>query len=234
MKTAIILCGIIFGGSLMAEIINAGIGGHSSAMILRRYQRDVLAQKPDLIILLAGTNDSINSYAAVSPDVFKQNLLKLIDLTQAKGIKMLLLEIPPAYEAYLRKRHKKGFFNKKSAKERVQRINSIIANIAKNKKISLVKIHDLLLPVSDKANCLIRNRANSKVEDGVHPTPQGYKVIAKAVYHAIQTNKLPYSKIVCIGDSITYGVHIKKQGTADLDAETYPGQLAKLLQNKTE
>jgi lysophospholipase L1-like esterase len=230
MKITIILCGILLGVSLMAEVINAGIGGHSSGMIMKRYQKDVLAQKPDLVILLAGTNDSLNSYVAVSPDVFKQNLLKLVDLTQARGIKILLIEIPPAYEAYLIKRHKTGFFSKKSAKERIEEINNIIFNVAKDKKLPLVKIHDLLLPVTDKADCLIRNRANSKSEDGVHPTPEGYKLIAKAVYHAIKINKLSHKKIVCIGDSITYGVHVKKQGTADLDAETYPGKLAGLLQ----
>lgn len=233
MKMKIILCAMFLCGiSLMAEVINAGKGGHTSARILNRYQRDALNKKPDLIVLMVGTNDSINSYAAVSPSVFKRNLLKLVNLTQAKGIKILLVETPPAYEAYLRKRHKPKFFDVKSANERLRAINTIITSIAEDKKVPLVKIYDLLAPVTGKVGCLIRNRANCKTEDGVHPTPKGYKLIAKAVYDAIKKNKLSTKKVICIGDSITYGVHVKKQGTADLDAETYPGQLAQLLQIK--
>ena len=232
MKIVMILCGIFFGVSLMAEVINAGVGGQTSGMIISRYKRDALNKNPDLIVLLVGTNDSINSNAAVSLDIFKRNLLKLVNLTQTKKIKMLLVEIPPAYEAYLIKRHNPDFFNKKSAQERIKDINNIITSVAKDKKVPLVKIHNSLAPVTGKADCLIRNLANCKTEDGVHPTHKGYKLIAKAIYNAIKRNKLPCKKVVCIGDSITYGVHVKKQGTAEPDAETYPGQLAKLLQKK--
>ena len=231
MKLLMILLSVFFiEQALTAEIINSGRSGQNSAKIVYRYKNDVLNKKPDLVVLMAGTNDSINSYAALPPGAFKNNLLKLIKLTQAKGIKMVLVEIPPAYEAYLVKRHKPAFFKKRSAQKRIKDVNDVLASVAKNKKIPLVKIHDLLVPVNDKANCLIRNLANCKKEDGVHPTPKGYAIIAKAVYNVIKKNKLPYKRIVCVGDSITYGVHVKKSGTADIDAETYPGQLAKLLQ----
>ena len=227
MKINLLLLILFVGISSMAEIINAGIGGENTDKILARFQKDALKRKPDLVILMAGTNDTVNSYAALPPTKYKQNLLKLVSLSQKKGIKIILVEIPPAYEKYLRKRHKKTFFDKKSASERIKVSNKILADVAKAKKIPLVKIHDLFLPVTEKKGCLIRNKSNCKVEDGIHPTPAGYKVIAKAIYDTIIKNKIPHKKIVCIGDSITYGIHVKGAGTSF--GECYPGILNKLF-----
>ena len=49
------------------------------------------------------------------------------------------------------------------------------------------------------------NEANSNTTDGLHPTPEGYRVIAPAVYHTIIHHRLTGTRILCFGDSITFG-----------------------------
>ena len=58
---------------------------------------------------------------------------------------------------------------------------------------------------------------------------EGCKVIAENVYKAVKTNYPEAKTVVCLGDSITYGVYMTGKGSADIDADTYPGQLCKML-----
>jgi len=41
--------------------------------------------------------------------------------------------------------------------------------------------------------------------------------------------KLPYTRVVCAGDSLTYGVYLKGKGKAEPDGETYPSELFRQL-----
>jgi lysophospholipase L1-like esterase len=74
---------------------------------------------------------------------------------------------------------------------------------------------------------LLRNVANSGVPDGVHPTGDGYRVLASAIAQAILAGGLPHRRIACLGDSITNGQHVPGAGTAE--GETYPAWLARIL-----
>jgi len=47
------------------DVINAGIGGNTTAHALARFEKDVLARDPDLVIMQFGNNDS-------SIDVWKE------------------------------------------------------------------------------------------------------------------------------------------------------------------
>jgi len=71
------------------------------------------------------------------------------------------------------------------------------------------------------------NVINAGVADGVHPTSQGYALIAAVIYQAIRDYRLPAERIVCLGDSITFGAHMPGAGTAT--GLTYPARLVALL-----
>ena len=74
---------------------------------------------------------------------------------------------------------------------------------------------------------LIRNEANSGTKDGAHPTEDGYRFIAALVYLALRDNRCDCSRLVCFGDSITYGYPYSGMGT--LEGGNFPAQLGKLL-----
>ncbi|HEX2949579.1 MAG TPA: GDSL-type esterase/lipase family protein, partial [Armatimonadota bacterium] len=43
----------------VSEVLNAGVGGNNTRMLLERLDADVLAQHPDLVVLMVGTNDAL-------------------------------------------------------------------------------------------------------------------------------------------------------------------------------
>ncbi|MPN61659.1 hypothetical protein SDC9_209397 [bioreactor metagenome] len=132
----------------------------------------------------------------------------------------------------MRKRHKPDFFRTESAAAKVKRANAIVAEVAQKYDVPLLKTATVLGEATTDAASLFRNPANSGNEDGVHPTPIGYFRLADVIAKRIRAEKWSPKRILCIGDSITFGVNVKGEGTASPDAETYPGRLAKELKGK--
>jgi len=220
--------------------INAGRGGNCTRDLLKRFKGAVLAEKPDLLILMAGTNDILNHARSVPLNEYRENVATMVGQAREAGCRVLLMTILPCHERYLLMRHPPEFYGKYAAaqgiagevgpNDLVARANDLLRGLAKEKSIPLVDTHRIFQAignVGESAESLIRNEANTASRDGVHPTAQGYQVIATAAYQAILDHALPHDRVVCLGDSITYGAHVVGAGTAQ--GHTYPGQLLRLL-----
>jgi len=72
-----------------AQIINMGIGGNTSAMMLERFDAQVGSINPDVVWLIAGTNDY---YRNVSVDAYIANMKKLIEKINALGAKAMVFD----------------------------------------------------------------------------------------------------------------------------------------------
>ena len=96
-------------------------------------------------------------------------------------------------------------------------------------KVSLVDLYKLIDPVDESAESLILNPANSNRRDGMHFNAKGNQLVAENVAHCCRKYYPEARRIVCLGDSLTYGVYMPGKGTAEIDAMTYPGILNKLL-----
>jgi len=226
---------LLFLASLFAsavEVFNAGHPGWNSRQLREIFSAELAKNKPDLVILMAGTNDNLNSHNLIPPAEYRENLETMVKAAQASGAKVLLCEIPNACEELMRKRHKPGFFDKDSATAKVKRANESVAAVAESCNVPLLKTTEVLGEATTDAASLFRNPANSGNEDGVHPTPNGYFRFADAIARRIRAEKWNPNRILCIGDSITYGVSVKGAGSAAPNAETYPGRLAKELNAK--
>jgi len=210
------------------ELVNAGGSGNNTADILKRLP-DVLELKPDLVILMVGTNDMLNSFNFVAPADYEKNLREIIVRLQAANAGVILMTIAPCLDACLRQRHGEAFFREQSPSRKVEAANAIIRRIAEERKLPLVDIHQLLVDaaggIGEQPECPVRNLANCGEADGVHLTPVGYALVAGVVYRRIRELGHDFRKIVCLGDSITYGVHVAGAGT--VTGECYPGQLQK-------
>jgi lysophospholipase L1-like esterase len=205
-------------------IINAGVGGNNTVDLLARIEKDCLAHKPDFTILMIGTND-MNSRKHVPLPEFEQNLRKIIGMITGSGSQVLLMTILPGYEPYLFTRHPKEFYQPDGYQSRLEKVNAVIKKTAEDLKLHFLDLHrvfDKVGNVGEEASSLIVNVANSNKDDGIHPTPDGYRTIAVAVYEKLITINAPYKRLVCFGDSIT-------NGGGGLEGFSYPARLKKLL-----
>lgn len=214
-------------------LVNAGKGGNNSRDLLKRLESDVLIHQPDLVIVGVGTNDAINSKNPVSLSEFETNCTTLIQKIRASGAEVIFLDPPPCYDPFVLKRHTPDFFRDESPSQKIRTYRAVLAKTCARESASIIKIYETFLAKGnigeDKASWM-QNPENSGKTDGVHPTAEGYQAIAGLVAQSLRENGLQSNRrIVCFGDSITFGAGVKGAGT--VQGETYPAILRNILQN---
>lgn len=227
----ILLLLLLAARTVSAQVINAGVGGNNTINLLERLDADVLKKGPDLVILMVGTNDMLNSKKMISYRAYEDNLKKIINKIREKDANILLMAPPTADSVYLFQRH-----NKKAYQEipnvKLDSIRQIIKRIAHENNLGFIDLyhsfHRMGLPKHNQ-DLFLRNERNSGANDGVHPTALGYRYIAEIVFDYLKFNKLlnKNHKIVCFGDSITKGSDTKNSSTSI--GENYPAVLSRLL-----
>jgi lysophospholipase L1-like esterase len=76
--------------------IGRGIGGQTTPQMLVRFRQDVIALKPDVVQIMAGTNDIAANTGPMTPEQTQGNIRSMVELAQANGIRVILASIPPA------------------------------------------------------------------------------------------------------------------------------------------
>jgi len=76
--------------------VNRGISGQTTAQMLVRFQADVVALHPAMVHIMAGTNDIAGNTGPVSMQDVQNNIVAMVTLARANGIKVVLASIPPA------------------------------------------------------------------------------------------------------------------------------------------
>lgn len=211
-------------------VVNAGVPGDNTKALLARLDRDVLVHKPELTILLAGTNDALNSAALLPTEETAANLSNIVTKLRDAGSKTLMITPPPFHKPYLAARHPASAYGGESPESRLAKTVASMRRLCGAMGIPLIDINRIFSAIGDVGESqasLIRNKENSNSEDGVHPTAEGYRVIAVCAYETILNLELPRSRIVCAGDSITYGLNMA--GMGGVEGESYPARLNALL-----
>ena len=199
-----------------AQVINAGVGGNNSINLLERLDVDVLQQAPNLVILLVGTNDMLNSKKMISYRDYEENLKKIIQKIKQRGAEIIIMTPPPVDSVYLFNRHDRKAY-KEVPNVKLDSTRLIIKNLAEINSLGYIDLFqifsDMSLPIHNK-DLFFRNERNSNVKDGVHPTSLGYRFIAETVFDYLKNNQFlnKDQKIICFGDSITNGAGTNHSG----------------------
>jgi len=181
-------------------VVNLGYGGYKASDLITK-ESDVFSQYPDLVILMCGTNNVIHT----NDDNFHDDLSQLIDDLKKTNTDVMLLTPPPLADNSLNLLI-------------TNNICPVIKNLSIEKHCLFVDINTIFSAIPNYPLYLL---------DGIHPDAQGYTTISLNIFKAYAANKLSKYKIVCFGDSITYGAYVNGEGTTSGD--TYPAQLSFLL-----
>ena len=76
--------------------LNRGIGGQTTAQMLVRFQQDVVALKPKVVVIQAGLNDLLVSTEGVMAD----NYMSMMDIVKAHDIHVVLASVTPVCDCY--------------------------------------------------------------------------------------------------------------------------------------
>jgi len=150
--------------------INRGISGQTTPQMLVRFRQDVIALKPKVVVILAGTNDIAGNTGPSTLEMIMDNIKGMAEMAQANGIKVILSSTLPAYNY--------GWKPELRPAPRIIALNKMI------KAYCEVTKHDYL----DYFSAMVDDRGGLSKEhaaDGVHPTKEGYAIMEPLVETAI-------------------------------------------------
>ncbi len=75
--------------------IGRGIGGQTTTQMLLRFRQDVIDLKPQLVQIMAGTNDIAGNTGPMTPEQTEANIMSMAELARAHGIRVILASIRP-------------------------------------------------------------------------------------------------------------------------------------------
>ena len=215
-------------------VYNSGFPGDTTLELLKRFQMSVTELQPDLVCLLIGSNDMLYPGHMLELDVYARNLNTLLDRIAYVGSDAMLMTAPRFVTRLLLETYPATLEHKYPPEERLIMLNNVIRDVAAERGIELVDLYKLIDPADESAGSLLLNEANSNRRDGMHFNAQGNQVVAENVCKCILKYYPDARRIVCLGDSLTYGVYMPGKGTAEPDALTDPGILQKLLNSTPE
>ena len=140
--------------------INRGIGGQTTPQMLIRFKPDVIDLEPDIVVILAGTNDIAGNTGPSNVKMITDNIFSMAELATAHQIKVVLSSILPVFE----------YEWAKEIKDVPATIDSVNDDLKKY-------VNDHGLVYLDYFSSMVDERKGLNKDytyDGVHPNQDGY------------------------------------------------------------
>ncbi|MBT3191241.1 MAG: SGNH/GDSL hydrolase family protein [Verrucomicrobia bacterium] len=156
------------------DFYNRGNSGNKVSDLRKRWQKDAIDMKPDILTILVGTNDAGMGFRhpdrAVTPEAFETDYRAILDASRKANPELRLVLMDPFLlpsgplknpDAY-RQRH--GLTDK---------FREIVAKLAREYNAVHIKTQDIFDAAAAEVS------PEHWMWDGIHPLPQGHELIAR-------------------------------------------------------
>jgi lysophospholipase L1-like esterase len=153
-------------------VLDRGISGQTSEQMLVRFRSDVVALRPKIVLILAGTNDIAGNTGPTSMQNFKNNIMSMAEIARANGIEVVLCSIPPT-----------AAFNWRpqiDPKPWINELNTWLRGYAMQSHSKFIDYYPLLAGPAGEFRADLSN-------DGVHPNRSGYRLMRALVEREVLT-----------------------------------------------
>ena len=151
--------------------VNRGISGQTTPQMLIRFRPEVIALKPQVVVILAGTNDIAGNTGPMTLEAIEDNLVSMAELARANNIRVVLASVMPVCD-YIRPQ------TLSRPPEKIIALNAWIKDYAtKNNQVYLDYYSAML---DDKQ--MLRQEIT---DDGLHPNAAGYEIMTPLAEKAI-------------------------------------------------
>ncbi|KMQ58510.1 hypothetical protein ACM46_22495 [Chryseobacterium angstadtii] len=148
-----------------------GISGQTSSQMLLRFQNDVIALKPKLVVINAGTNDIAQNAGIYDPEFTFNTIKSMVQIAESNGIKVIIASVLPAASFPWRKEIT-------DVPQKVDALNNRLKQYAQSRKITFADY-----------NTSMRNEKGGMREglsiDGIHPNSAGYAIMEPIIKKAL-------------------------------------------------
>lgn len=150
--------------------IGRGISGQTTPQMLIRFRQDVIALRPKVVVILAGTNDIAGNTGPSTNEMIADNLRGMTEIARANGIRVVLSSVLPVFD-----------YPWKPGLEPAPRIIALNAWMRRYAEEIGETYLDYHTAMADGRGGL----PPSLADDGVHPNLAGYRLMAPLAEAAI-------------------------------------------------
>src|SRR5215831_18218987 len=115
--------------------VDRGISGQTTPQMLIRFHPDVIALRPRVVVILAGTNDLAGNTGPMSMEAIEDNLVSMADLAKANSIKVVFASLLPVSD-YEQRDGKPIVQTTRRPPEKIKALNEWIKGYAANNKLT--------------------------------------------------------------------------------------------------
>jgi lysophospholipase L1-like esterase len=151
--------------------VGRGIGGQTTPQMLVRFRQDVVALKPKVVVILAGTNDIAGNTGPSTLEMIEDNLRSMTEIAKANGIRVVLSSVLPVYDYPW----KPGL----QPAPKIIALNDWMKRYAQSAGEVYLDYHSAMKDERD-------GLPPALAKDGVHPTDAGYRIMAPLAERAIE------------------------------------------------
>src|ERR1051326_4154513 len=146
--------------------IGRGIGGQTTPQMLVRFRQDVVALKPAVVVILAGTNDIAGNTGPSTLEMIEDNLASMADIARMNGVRVVLCSVLPVYDYPWRPGLEPA--------QKIVALNAWMKRYADSTHSIYVDYHSAMR--DDR-----QGMRPELASDGVHPNEAGYKIMVPLV-----------------------------------------------------
>ena len=166
------------------KTVNAGVGGDTSTKMLARFDKDVAAHGPRIVLIMAGMNDAAyvdpGPAARTEPRIplteFTSNLKALVERVRQAGGQAILLTSSPMTRAYIYQTM--PFYQENDMNDGLTPYVDATRRVAREAKACLADVFGEWTPLREH---------RAWIPDGIHPNAEGHRRIAAKVMEACST-----------------------------------------------
>lgn len=151
-------------------VVDRGISGQTSPQMLLRFRADVIALKPRVVHIMAGTNDVAGNTGPTSERAFEDNIESMVELAKAHHIRVVIASILPMDRLGWRPDYRPA--------GEVRRLNAWLRAYAARAGAAYLDYYSRLATPDGGFRKDLSN-------DGVHPNLTGYAIMRKLAGPAI-------------------------------------------------
>lgn len=153
-------------------VLNRGVGGDRAVDLERRWDTDVLAERPDVVGVLVGVNDTWRRFDSDDPtsvEDYEATLRRVLERTRAAGVDRVVLvepfalHVPPVTPAW---------------DEELAGRRAAVARVGASYGTVVVEAQQAYDAAAGDA-------PEALLHDGVHPTPEGHRLLARTWLAAV-------------------------------------------------
>jgi lysophospholipase L1-like esterase len=151
--------------------VGRGISAQTTPQLLVRMHADVIALKPRVVHIMAGTNDIAHNTGPMTPEDSRNNIMAMCEIARAHKIRVVLGSVPPASKYWWRP--------EAEPKSAARAMNEWLRDYARQTGARY----------ADYAGVLTDSQGNVRKElarDEVHPTAEGYAAMRPVAEAAIR------------------------------------------------